>query len=257
VITPFSAGAEPLTLVSSNLVFEPSGNEYFWEWYAAVRNDGPIALCHVQAEGTFEIGGIVAHETYGYADADAYLSAIEIPCIPPDGEGVVYDNGFVPTPPVLANIDKLTVVLEGTDYGDQVPHPLAPTVSSALVVETYGPGTGYFSLQGSVTANGTIYNVGMMVYPLSSTGLVIGQLMDFHLETFTTGAPWAYETTSVQEPFTEAHQYIDFLEGAEPAFSVFGTPPDSEADEQRTLEQARRAAIAERKERRAEFEAAQ
>jgi hypothetical protein len=249
-VTPFSVDAEPLSLVSSNLVYEPSAGEYYVQWFAVIRNDGPIALCHVQAEGSFEIGGLVVQETYGFADADAYLSQLEIPCIPPGGEGVVYDNGFVQTPPVLANIDKLTVVLEGADYGDQVPHPLAPTVSSATVVETYGAGTGFFSVQGSVLSTGTIYNIGMTVYPRSTSGLVIDQLMDHHLETFTTGSTWSYQTTSVEATFDEFHQYIDFLEGAEPAFSVIGTP---EPSEQASLEHARRAALAERDEHRDQF----
>jgi hypothetical protein len=92
-----------------------------------------------------------------------------------------------------------------------------------MVIEPYGIGTGYFALSGSVQATGTIYNIGMDVYPLASNGLVIDQLSDFHLDTLQAATAWSYQTTSTQTPFTIFHQYIDFLAGAAPTTAAFST----------------------------------
>lgn len=217
-VTPFSTTAEDLYLISSNFVVSPSGGEYFEQWWAVVGNAGIKTLCHIEAEVDFKIGGVLAAEHYGFADADRYQAGIDMPiaCIAPGEIGVVYDNGFVATAVAVDSITAIEVILEGQDYGTTVPHPLAPEVISGEVFEPYGTGTGFWAVRGAVyNGAGTIYNIGMSVYPMTSQSLAFDWLLDHHLETFSLGSTWNYETTATDiQSYVDYAQYIDFLPGS-------------------------------------------
>jgi hypothetical protein len=237
--TPVSSDAQPLIMISSNLVYSPSGNEYFTEWFGVVRNTGTVALCFVQVELSFQVQGTVVEETAGFADAPAYLSDIVVPCIPPGGIGIVYDNGFITTPPDLNDIDVLDILLEGHDYGDQVPHPLDPNLNNVMITEPYGAGTGYWGLVGDLQAVGTINNVLINAYPRDDAGLAYAKMIAVTLDTITTGSSWAFETTTANAPFTEYDAYVEFEPGAAAAAFQLGGSSESRAEKLALDEQRR------------------
>ncbi len=243
------AVASGIELISSRFTVEPSGADCYGQWFGAVVNNGTTTVCHVTAAATLRnLSGATVVEYYTYADTLPYRtlagsSALTIPCLAPGEEGGLWTNYL----DVCFNMESVTdvvVELGASDYGAVEHHPLAPTITNAQVVDSYGS-SGYWSLEGIVKAStaGDVYNVGLTVYPRNASGLVLDQLLDFHLETLFAGATWSFSTSSWQGAvFSDYLQFVDFIEGTDDPYRVvFGdTPVGRNLEQQRKLREASR-----------------
>ncbi len=135
-------------------------------------------------------------------------------------------NGFADSAASLGLVAKVEYQFGAYEKGDNVPHPLAPAILSANVVQTFG--AEYFALSGSVKNDSgqPIYNLAMTVFPIDGKGLIYDELLDHHLSTLWGNASWSYETSSAKGQFSKYLQTIDFIAGAAFAPPKPGEPVD-------------------------------
>jgi len=206
-IEPFNQNSAGLTVISSNLLSRPSASQWYEQWFAVLANEGTSTLCYAQAEVDFVRAGVIVAEHYGYADAAAHgvIGDSSNPCIAPGEVGVVYSNGFADANVNAASVDEIQIIVVGIPSTDPR-HPHEPTRTSMA--------TENWTVAGTATASGTIYNIGLDVYAYDDAGLVFERESDHHLETFYSGTTWDYETLSFEAAFTQYEAYIEFLPGA-------------------------------------------
>jgi hypothetical protein len=214
------SGTPGIRIVSSNLTQDTSTSLVYVEWFLLVENAGTALACQLSLDASFLNASGTAVETFiAYANSEPYDGSLtlSIPCIAPGERGAFWTND-IPTAAIdLAGIRTAEIAFSIGPSSGAVPHPLAPLVTSSAVTEHSSLGAGYWSVSGSMTATGTIYNLGADAYMISSAGLVVGNETAFHLDTFLQGTTWAFETVAAYEgPQPTDHLlFNDFIEGAE------------------------------------------
>ena len=219
-ITFVVSGTPGIRVVSSNLTQDTSTSLVYVEWFLLVENAGTALACQLSLDASFLNASGAAVETFiAYANSKPYDGSLtlSIPCIAPGERGAFWTND-IPTAAIdLGGIRTAEIAFSTGPSSGAVPHPLAPLVASSAVTEHSSLGAGYWSVSGSMTATGTIYNLAAEAYMMSSAGLIVGNETAFHLETFLQGTTWAFETIAAYEgPRPTDHLlFTDFIEGAE------------------------------------------
>ena len=236
-----NAGAQGLVLVSSNVISEP--DPAYLEWYGIVRNAGSETLCQVRADLTFHTAlGTTLVELLSYSNAEPYESGLtsSIACIAPGKFGTFWTNDLPSAAIELTAIRTIRVALNGNRYPTAVPHPMVPAVMNAAIAEHSTGGTGTWTVTGTMTATDTIYNLLADIDLVSAEGWIVDRVAAYHLETFTEGTTWPFETTSYfrgTRP-VEFLLFPEFIEGAQMAASTMA-PDDLPAQAARVAEIAR------------------
>ncbi len=237
----YQGDTDKIFFSSSNFKQDVSGSEYFQEWYGETRNDSAAPLCLVEVVIDFRNASgtsLASFKAYSAAEAHQTSGTLSTACMPPGGYGAYYSNGFAPSMVNVSEIATIDVTFGGLARPQAVPHPLAPVITSGMLVERFGTGSNLWAVEGIVTNNaGTIYNVAMDVFPKIG-GLVVDRLGDHHLDTFLQGTTWNYQTTTTEGTYTEYHQYLSFIEGAA---KIIPPTPGSEAHEEWQLREAQSA----------------
>jgi hypothetical protein len=219
-ITFVVSGTPGIRVVSSNLTQDTSTSLVYVEWFLLVENAGTALACQLSLDASFLNASGTAVETFiAYANSKPYDGSLtlSIPCIAPGERGAFWTND-IPTAAIdLSGIRTAEIAFSTGPSSGAVPHPLAPLVASSAVTEHSSLGAGYWSVSGSMTATGTIYNLAAEAYMISSAGLIVGNETAFHLETLLQGTIWPFETIAAYEgPRPTDHLlFTDFIEGAE------------------------------------------
>ena len=237
--TPATPG---LVLISSNLLQEPSGSQFFQQWFGEIQNNGSELICLLRIDVQFQRtgGGQLASFTT-FASAAPYMlgsSALSMPCIPPGQIGSFYDNAFAGAEISLADVTTIAIKLSPNVYPGAIPAPHAPIVSSHVTPVFSG-----FGVTGTLTGNsGPIYNILLEIYPRDTRGLVLGQLFAVDLDTLQPGATFPFTTLSVPSDFTQYRQFADFIDGPAPAAQAIRvrSPRSALEDAAATLDGVRR-----------------
>jgi hypothetical protein len=209
--------ATGLVVTSSNLLDELSAGQYYQQWIALIQNTGSSIACFPRVTAEFMAGSVMVADHYAFADTPPYetgASTLSTSCLGPGEVGGMYSNGFVDDPLSLSNITQANFTIEAEIYPGTKPHSVAPTFSNVQLVETFGPG--YWGVTGTLTATGTIYNIGINVFPVLANQLVPERLGDVYLDTLPTSISYAFETTSYQGAKAPGplHAFADFIEGS-------------------------------------------
>jgi hypothetical protein len=210
------SGVSAVSLISSNLMQNPLSADTYKEWIAEVKNEGSTPACFLKAAIAFQASnGSSVIEFISYARGAAYQGSglPSIPCVAPGQTGVFYSND-IGAEIRLTDIRTASVTFT-SPAGDYVPHPAAPAVVSAGIAAHPQLGAGYWVVSGTLRARTPIRNIKIDVFPQSSTGLLLDQLVaiepDFLLEDET----WDYETSAYEGPmFFGFRQFVNFIDGA-------------------------------------------
>jgi hypothetical protein len=241
--------APGLELVSSNLVEELFDAEAYYSWFAEIENHSSIPACFVDAVISFrDAFGVEIKSFVAYADAAPYQGSLTltVPCVPPGGSAGIHtiDSG---SPLQLDRIRSAVVDFTHLS-GTYVPHPDTPILTNTAVTPWIGEG--YWAVSGTLTSVGTIYNIGLDVYPRGPTGLLLDRLSDTHLDTLITGQSWDYETLGLEgDRFETFLQSVEFIEGSARVL----TPSDANGKTEAALRARRHAFRVERDGRQAEL----
>ncbi len=227
-----AADVTGLTVVSSNLIDEASGGQYYQKWTGLIYNGTPKVVCYPKVSAKFFNSGTEVGSHLAFADTEPHLlpsSTLTASCLQPGSIGALYSNGFFSSP--LSSITEITFDVEGLVY-DSVPlHPAAPTFSGVALSEKFGVGSGYWAATGSLNAVSTIHNISIDVYPVGTDGLVPDKLIDANLDTVSAGSSYAFETTSYQglKADKQLLAFADFLDGAK-SFAAAAPPSAGSED---------------------------
>lgn len=239
-----------LTLLSSNLLQDPSGSQVFQQWLGEVKNNGTALVCLLRVDVTFQrADGLPLASFTSFASADPYMfgtSSLTMPCLQPGQIGSFYDNGFVGAAIPLSAVTTIAVRFSPNEFPGAVPAPHAPLVTSHVTPVFDG-----FGVTGTLTGQvGPIYNIGLEIYPRDTAGLVLGQLFATDLDTLQPGATFPFTTLSVPTDFTQYRSFADFIDGPAPGVQGIAAQPPRSA-----LESAAATIDAARREQRAAIQA--
>jgi len=229
-VTNTTAG-QGLQLVSLNLVPDPAGTLNYIEWFGEVKNTGTTLICFPTATFTFtSSAGTVLWTDTTYADTAPYLSSsltTSAPCLAGGDTGAFWTNDLPASAIAVSSVASLTVSLNGSAFNDTLfPH----TLTATPIADTIYRDGNHFGMTGSFTPQQTVYNVGIVGYPKSTSGLLTGHLTATNLGTITGGTAWPFTTqTSVAGPQpAQILAYVDFILGASPSV-IFGDQASADA----------------------------
>jgi hypothetical protein len=243
-----SMPAQPdLALLSSVFLQEPSGSQYYQQWFGEVMNHGHDILCYVQIDvSLLDAQGSVLTKLNAFASAAPYASTppstLTMPCLAPGATGTFYSNGFANGAIDTSSVATIAYKLGANVSNDAIPHPHAPQINAQIVFDT---GLQWYELKGSLAGKGgTISNISLKAYPLDALGMPIAQLEDTDLGSLAPGATWSFTTVGAKTSFTKYHAYVDFIDG----LAMRATPPTTrleETDVERRASDAEKVARAE------------
>jgi hypothetical protein len=185
---------------------------------------------------------INGYDVLAIADAPAYkdTSTVSTACVVPGGTGVLsgIDNDVSAT--LLEQGSNVTYDFSSIVRPSAVPHPGAPTLVTAAVVNSLGS----YVVSGNLRAGSvTVYNLSLNFFIRDSSGLIRDEDSAFpgDLGTITANSVLAYESYGTDAPFSRYVQFPRLIEGVASNF-VFGPP--SEYDTRRSLIKQRFADVA-------------
>jgi hypothetical protein len=204
-----------LVLISSNLLQEPSGSQFFQQWAAEVRNAGSTTVCGLLADVSFrnESGGQLAVFEPFTSTAPYQLSglSVTINCLAPGDIGTFFDNGFAPALVDLGAVTRIEIAIISLGAGSAIPAPHAPIVASH--VEPVFDG---FGIAGTLTGNvGPIHTILIDGFPRDANGLVLGWLFDSDGEQLDPGEVVPFSTLDVSTSFSLHRVFTQFIDGPE------------------------------------------
>jgi hypothetical protein len=215
-------GPEPKLVLLNSSLQQTTVSSPYTEWFAEVRNDGSSLACYTHADATFyNAAGGVVWETGGlgsFAKADAYdhpSSVSSVPCLAPGDIGLFYANEFGGSEFDPATVTRMKIDLESTAVDGAVPHPLAPTVAGVATVTNPDALLYPYTIQGTVTAVGTVQAVSASVFGRNpTTGFYDSYFPTSNPNvTMTAGESWTFTTMAFEAPlYTDIRVNVSFME---------------------------------------------
>jgi hypothetical protein len=210
--------APDLLLLSSNLVQAPSKGrpgEYFRDWHGEIANNGSKPACLVQVNIGFQSSGgetLASFEAFAEGDAHESSPTHTFPCIAPGQSAGAYTIGHGPSLIALDSVAAVDVSLDGLEREIPRSSLIPELVSTAIVSEAADPTR--WGVAGTAKAVGDIWNATIIADGIDSRGLIVNRSQAFHLESWTKGSNWDFQTRAGIAPaFERFLLYTEFLPG--------------------------------------------
>jgi len=220
--------APDILLLSSNLVQAPSKGrpgEYFRNWHGEIANNGNKPACFVRVNIGFQSsGGETLASFEAFAEGDAHESSPNhtFPCIAPGQSAGAYTIRDGPSLIALDSVAAVDVSLDGLEREIPRSSLIPELVSAAIVSEAVDPTR--WGVAGTAKAVGDIWNASIIADGIDSRGLIVNRSQAFHLESWTKGSNWDFQThAGIAPAFERFLLYTEFIPGA-PDFAPDAAP---------------------------------
>lgn len=182
------------------------------EIFGVLKNNGTTPVCFVYVNINLVAGGVSVFTGKGQVDAPEYVisdtDALGLPCVPPGHEA-----GFYAIGDASAGADKpetAEVSFSYTNFNGAYPSPHYPILSGTVMATMPLGGYGF---SGSALISSSIHNVALTGYPRDGSGLPVGKVTAYHLDSLPPGN-WMFSTdTGVKAPFKDVLVSIAFIDG--------------------------------------------
>jgi hypothetical protein len=199
-----------LVVVALNPQYVAAANSA--EIFGVVKNNGSTPVCFPYVNINLVVGGISVFSGKGQVDGVKYVlsdtDTLGLPCVPPG-----HQAGFYAIDNASAGADKpetAEVSFSFSNFNGAYPSPDYPLLSGSVMATMPLGGYGF---SGSALITKSIHNVALTGYPRDGSGLPLGKLTAFHLDSLPPGN-WTFTTdTGVKSPFNDVLVAIDYIDG--------------------------------------------